>query len=294
MKYNQEKIKEVAGELALAFTKNYKCSLDEASSFFLDNILKQDEVAKLVDASANPKQLARNAVFRNFVKKCKKELYYQLRKYKSDDASLQSSLDAARKDPSDENLEQVLSEVAQFHVSSQERFEENEIFYDKLNDLFANAETIIDAGCGVQPLFFPFGRFSNVKRYAAIDKDKASIALMQEIKSIFPQRYQWLYPDVWNIGEGWDNLCTEHDVEEFDLALMLKVVAVVQRTNPELVNGLCKVPAKTIVVSGVKESMVKKQDIGRRERRLVLNFMESCGRQKIAEFDLDNEFIVIG
>jgi len=294
--YNKDKIREVAGELAAAFVKNYKCSLEEAGSFFLGSILKHDEVARLVDAAVNPKQLSRNAIFKNFVKKSRKELYYQLRKYKNnadDRAALQSALEAARAHPTEEALELLLQSVADFHVSSEERFEENDVFYDQLHQVLANAATIVDIGCGVQPLFFPAERFANITRYVALDKDKESVQLMQDIKAIFPHKYQWLHPDNWNISEGCGKICKQHGIETFDVALVLKVVAVVQRTHPELVEELKNLAAKTLVVSGVKESMVKKQDIGRRERRLLLNFIESCGRTKLAEFELKNEFVII-
>jgi hypothetical protein len=53
------------------------------------------------------------------------------------------------------------------------------------------------------------------------------------------------------------------------------------------------VPATTIIVSGVKESMVKKHDIEHKERRAINNFINICGRSITAEFQLDNEFFII-
>ena len=77
------------------------------------------------------------------------------------------------------------------------------------------------------------------------------------------------------------------------VALILKVVPVVKRIDPLLLDVLAKVPASTVVVSGVKESMVKKHDIEHKERRAITKFIELSGREVTAEFELDNEFFLI-
>jgi hypothetical protein len=294
--YNEHKIKETAGELAAAFVKNYKCSLQEAENYFLENILKQDDLAKLISSSVNAKQLGKNAMFKNFVKKGRKELYYKLRQYKNNDDHRQALLDLleeSRQNPSAEMLAELLERTAVFHVSSQERFEDNDVFYQQLSSILEQAETIVDIGCGVQPLFFPFEKYPSLKKYIALDKDAESVRLMQSFKEIFAKHYQCLHPREWAIGRDWNDILASFELERFDVALLLKLVPVVQRTHPEQVSTLLNIPANVLVVSGVKESMVKKQDIERREKRSVLNFIEAGNRQQLSQFSLQQEFIII-
>jgi hypothetical protein len=283
------KIREVAEEAGAAFVKNYKYPLAEAVNFFYDSMMKNEEVSRLIIGAASAKQLSKNATFKNFIKKNKKELYYKLRQYKSSDEDkdeLMRALADAKNDPSDVKRIALLQKLAAFHVSSQERFNEHEKFYEQLAGAVGNAASIIDVGCGVQPLFFPRHDFADVKKYVALDKDKESIKLMLAFKEVFNEKYEWLFPLVWNISEGWKE-------DSFDVALILKVVPVVKRINPLLLDVLAKVPARKVVISGVKESMVKKHDIEHKERKAITSFIKAAGRKEIGSFELENEFFII-
>lgn len=292
---NSMKIREIAEEAAAAFVKNYKYPLENAIGFFYDNMMKNEEVSKLIMSCSNTRQLSKSATFKNFIKKNKKELYYKLRKYKSSDEDkneLLQALEAAKPDPSNETRLELLQRLAAFHVSSQERFKENRKFYEQLAVIIGSAVSIVDVGCGVQPLFFPKDDFAGVKKYVALDKDKESIRLMQAFKDVFKDHYDWLYPQVWSISEGWDEVNGLQGVA-FDAALILKVVPVVKRIDPALLEVLAQIPAKVIAISGVKESMVKKHDIEHKERRAITSFINATGRKEIGSFELDNEFFII-
>lgn len=284
------KIKTTASDLAAAFVKNYKYPLQDATDFFYEKLSKNEEVARLITAAATSKQLSKNATFKEFVKKNKKELYYKLRQYKSNDANKSELLQSLNEATSPR---QLLEKLAQVHVSSQERFAENETFYTELSKTIGAATVIADVGCGVQPLFFPKHQFPSLTKYIALDKDRESVEIMQRFKEAFPAQYEWLHPMVWNISEGWEQVCKTFDVETFDAALILKVVPVVKRIDPLLLTELTAIPANTIVISGVKESMVKKHDIEHKERRAIMNFIKTSGREVINEFELANEFFII-
>ncbi|HYF33178.1 MAG TPA: hypothetical protein VD993_18765 [Chitinophagaceae bacterium] len=293
---SNDKILQVASAVAASFVKNYKCSLHEATEFFYNNLVRDTSITKLIENAASEKQLSKNSTFKNFVKQHKKELYYKLRQYKGNDASksgLMQALQLAQNDPSEASRQALLQSIAAFHVSSQERLAQNELFYRHLSQLMPDVHSIVDVGCGVQPLLFPQENFPAMEKYLALDKDKESIWLLDAVKNIFKDRYRWLFPKAWNIGEGWKDVCHEHGLADFDLALILKVVPVVKRTSPVLLEQLAAIPAKTIVISGVKESMVKKQDIERKERKAIDRFIKDSGRNAIAEFELDNEFFII-
>jgi 16S rRNA (guanine(1405)-N(7))-methyltransferase len=291
---NDIKIKAAAEEAGAAFVKNYKYPLPDAVNFFYDNMVKNEEVSKLIIGAASAKQLSKSATFKNFIKKNKKELYYKLRQYKSSDEDKQELMQAladAKADASNEKRIELLEKLAAFHVSSQERFDENEKFYDQLTGVAGNAVSIIDVGCGVQPLFFPKHEFTNLKKYVALDKDREAVKLMHAFKGI--SGYDWLFPQVWNINEEWGEITSLHGIDSFEVALILKVVPVVKRIDPALLDVLAQVPAKTIVISGVKESMVKKHDIEHKERKVITLFIKTAGRKEVGSFELENEFFII-
>ena len=284
------KIKETADELAAAFVKNYKYPLQDAADLFYDKLSKNDEISRLINTAATTKQLSKNATFKEFVKKNKKELYYKLRQYKNNDDSKTDLLQSFNEATSHK---QLLEKLAQVHVSSQERFAENETFYAELLKTIGSSAVIADVGCGVQPLFFPKEQFHLLKKYIALDKDRESVEIMYRFKETFPEQYEWLHPMAWNISEGWEEVCKTFDVDEFDAALILKVVPVVKRIDPLLLDELAKIPASTVIISGVKESMVKKHDIEHKERRAIMNFIKNSGREVVSEFELANEFFII-
>lgn len=284
------KIKELAAHLAASFVKNYKYPLQDATDYFYEKLSSNPHIAHLITNAASDKQLSKNAAFKEFVKKQKKELYYKLRKYKNNDdtrAELLQSLAGAT------SAEELLEKLAQVHISSGERFEEQADFYNELSKAINSATVIADVGCGVQPLFFPKQQFPGVRKYIALDKDRESVQIMQSFKQAFPSRYEWLYPLTWNISEGWEPVLTTFGIDAFDAALVLKVVPVVKRIDPLLLDELAKIPANTIIISGVKESMVKKHDIEHKERRAIMNFIKNSGREVTGEFELSNEFFLI-
>jgi hypothetical protein len=287
------RIRQISQEIASSFVKNYKCSLEEAERFFYDNICGNEEIRKIIMNAASDKQLSKNGAFREFIKKNKKDLYYKLRKYKSSDDALVDAVASAENDATEERRIELLGRVADFHVSSQERVSYNALFYQKLAIVIGAAATVADVGCGVQPLFLPRAQFPSLEKYIALDKDRESVELMQKFKSTFKEQYAWLHPQVWNIGNGWEQVRETAGINTFDAALLLKLVPVVKRISPALVEALAKCPAETMIISGVKEAMVKKQDVERRERKAISNFIAASGRKAVDEFELENEFFII-
>jgi 16S rRNA (guanine(1405)-N(7))-methyltransferase len=296
MEINNDKIRKAAEEAAMVFVKNYKLPLQDAIDFFYENIIKDEEISKLINNSSSEKQLSKSSAFKNFLKKNKKDLYYKLRKYKGSNENrdeLLNSINLAKSNPTENLRKELLQQLAAFHVSSQERFLENEAFYAQLENFINTAGSIIDVGCGVQPLFFPHENFPGVKKYIALDKDRESVQLMQNFGDAFSNYYSWLLPQTWNIGEGWEKIIELHGMDSFDVALVLKVVPVVKRVDPGLLEQLMQIPARTVVISGVKESMVKKHDIEHKERRAIMQFITASGRTVKAEFELENEFFIV-
>lgn len=78
--------------------------------------------------------------------------------------------------------------------------------------------------------------------------------------------------------------------ERFDLALMLKLIPVIERQNPALLERLAAIPARRLLVTGSREAMTRREDISRRELASLRRFVLLTGRRVVARFDLPNEF----
>ena len=79
-------------------------------------------------------------------------------------------------------------------------------------------------------------------------------------------------------------------VADFDLALMLKLIPVVQRQQRELIPLLLTVPAKSFLVTGSRYALTKNMDIEGRERKVIKDFIEKSGKNLTESLNTKNEF----
>jgi hypothetical protein len=97
---------------------------------------------------------------------------------------------------------------------------------------------------------------------------------------------------AWSIADGWEPLLRASGIAMFDVALMLKLVPVVARQEPEHLAILAAVPARRIVVSGSREAMAKRRSIARRERAVLDDFIAGAGWRVTAESETPDEFFL--
>jgi hypothetical protein len=105
--------------------------------------------------------------------------------------------------------------------------------------------------------------------------------------------YSLLKALVWNVKEGWEPLKAAGSADRFDVALMLKLVPVLRRIEPESLEVLRAVPADFVLLSGAKTAMVKRQSIEARERGDIERFVQGCGWQIAAEAATNSEFFYL-
>jgi hypothetical protein len=178
------------------------------------------------------------------------------------------------------------------HKSTAERLPALDEFHRQLFAHVACPATVLDVGCGLYPLVFPFdGAASGVTRYVAVDRDpKAAAAVAAYARARGDGR---VVAERWELQTGWDEVLGRSGLDGFDLALVLKMVPVIARQQRSLLTVLARTPATRWIVSGSRVSMTRRRSIERRERAVLHKFVASAGRRVEAEFVAGEEFAFV-
>jgi len=295
-------LNKLAAELADDLTRRYAIDREKAFESVVAMWAKDAALLKAANKEARPERLRRMKCFKNAVKKSKSTIYYDLRRYRADDDVFEQAVQRLRdlpKDATPSALKDVLLPVAQSHISTSERLPHRETFFQALKDTIGVPASILDVGCGVMPLIFPWDgppfvdtsgpstSRPKIECYCAADRDEKAIQTVQAYAD-------WRADDRliarhWDLSEGWRPLLEASGRESFDVALMLKLIPVVQRRSPELLSVLAEVPAKRIVVTGSRQSMVKRKSIERRESGILQDFAVNFGFVQSASFETEDE-----
>jgi len=274
--------------------RRYRIDEGAAAAAVREVFSKSDELHKILGRETSPPKVTRTRAFKDAVNAVRRNIYYDLRRYSADvesqTALIERLSEAGGAAPGE--LQSLVLGLAESHASTRERLKDREAFYGRLLPLLARPRSILDVGCGMQPLLFPFNDLKDsLELYVAADKDPASVAAVAAFARASGDRR--IVATRWDIAEGWPPLIKSCQVKEFDVAFLLKLVPVVERQRPELVDVLRETPGRLWVLTGSKVSLTKRQDIERRERSLLRRFYEASGRRVVDEFSVTEEFCLI-
>ncbi|MBF0101088.1 MAG: hypothetical protein HQK77_09300 [Desulfobacterales bacterium] len=253
---------------------------------------KHPDVYQLMIQGQAYEEIQRRASYKRFIKAVKKDIYYQLRQYhvhqKESDALQGELKQLVLQEVPWEQMTCLLEQIMSTHISTKERLPFYKTFYHELFQVIDYPESIIDIGCGLHPLSYPFHTHHHLKHYIAIDKDKQVISILNDLAPyLLPLIFKPLCMDLKDIH--WENISYTQQ-KKCDLAFMLKIVPVIQRQNKALVNLLCNVPATWVFITGNIEAMTRKQTIYHREKQLLHEFIRLSGKKMIHTFYFDTEF----
>lgn len=285
---NTEPARAAVAAVVTAATRQYRVDEPTATDWVRAVLAKDAAFRRAVEAASSGDQLLRTRAFKDAAAAAKKHVYYSLRKYRPADAG--GALEALRALPPGgpaAEREAAARAVAEGHRSTAERLPSLADFYTSLFAAVGSPRSVLDVGCGVQPVLFPFdGAGACVERYLATDKDSQAVdAVDAYSRARGDGRLAAVRADL---AGGWPRECGE-----FDVALMLKLVGVVERQERELLGVLATAPARRWVVSGSRVAMAKNRDIEKRERAAVRRFVEQAGRRVTGEFTASEEFALV-
>ncbi len=276
----QNLLREAAQKIAAQYKITYTEALDK-----LNELANKDlKLAKKTEGVTDEKELSRFSEYKNFIKKAKKTIYYDLRRFHSS-AKAEKELLSHFITHADA---QTILELTRTHASTKEREPYITVFNDQLAMFAENSKNVLDIGGGLFPLQFPYTNFSSLKNYVWLDKDKKAFDILEVFTKTLPNITFNLHKE--SIGEHtWESYLPS-GATEFDLALMIKLVPLIYRQERPLLRYLATVPAKRILITGSKESLTKKKSIYFRENETLKEFIKISGRKILNKLEIPNEF----
>ncbi len=280
-------------DVVSTIVRRYRIDEESAKNIVEEIFSKDEALRKVVEKEKSESKVKRTRAFKEAVAGVKRTIYYSLRRYsvnRDDQRALIAKLSHAEGAPR-EVIEGLALEIARSHASSRERLAHRDEFYSQLLPLIDSPASILDVGSGMQPLLFPFDQVSGLKLYLAADKDADSVAAVNAFAQASGEGR--LTAINWDLRNGWQSIFEASGVSRFDVAFLFKLVPVIERQNPELLDVLLETPARRWVVTGSMISLTKRQRIEKRERAIVRRFCEAANRRVIHEFSVAEEFGIV-
>jgi len=287
-------MEELAHELAAEVARSYRIEVETAHRIIVDLWRRDAALQELAAAEPDARRLKRTRAYKRAASAAKASVYQGLRTYRRDadglDEGLQrlQGLAAAGASAADPRAEAARELALRAHVSTAERIGEAAAFFDAVFELAGEPRSVLDLGCGVQPLMYPFhGRGRSTRRYVALDRDATAVEVVRAWARLLGGGV--LEARRWSLSEGFAGLAGPGSGGRFELALALKLVPVLQRQERARLELLREVPARRLLATGSREAMVKRRSIRHREERSLRSFAERAGLPVLGVLETGSE-----
>lgn len=278
---------QLAEQLAQDAARRYRIGAEQARSRIEGTWHGHQALRALARKTPSPRALARTRIYRQAASEAKKDIYYGLRRYRPDSDEFSKGLERLRRATTDAECRAAREALARSHASTAERWPDLDGFLECTHPVWGECATLLDLGCGLMPLLFPFERVGGrLRRYVACDRDAGC---MEAVNARGQGLGGVLEGQVWDIGDGWEALAAQTGIKRYDAAFLLKLVPVVARQQPHLLAALAETPADWLVVTGSRQALARRQDISRRERAVIGSFAKRHGLAIESEFETPSE-----
>ncbi len=278
---------QLAERLARTVAQRYRIGADQARGRIEGTWRSDQALRALARKTPSPGALARTSLYRRAASQARKDIYYRLRRYRRDGDEFSEALERLRRAASGAPCQAAREALARSHASTAERWPDLADFLRHTQPVWGDCATLLDVGCGLMPLLFPFGRIGGrLRRYVACDRDARCV----EAVNAGPQTPSGVLEGcVWDIGDGWAALESRTGIKRYDAAFLLKLVPVVARQQPRLLATLAAAPADWLIVTGSRQALARRRDISRRERAALGAFAKRHGLIVESEFETPSE-----
>lgn len=287
-------VSQLAGELAEVVAKRYRIDVETARTLIMEAWAAEPALWQQAAQEHDPARLARTRAYKQAADRAKTKIYYHLRRYRQDDPGLHDAaqrlreLAAAGIGMGDPQAVAARDAVVRSHVSTRERLDDLAAFFAALLQLVPAPTSILDLGCGVMPLLYPFdGTGSSTTTYVALDRDAVAVEVCDAWAGLVGEGR--LRAQRWALHDGFAGITGPEPGGTFALALALKLVPVIARQEREQLHVLAGAPARRLLVTGAKQAMVKRRAIDRREERVLRAFAEDHGLAIVGTLDTPSE-----
>ena len=285
---------EVTRELARSTARLYRINVDDAAAIIAPIVEGDAALQRAIATKADLAELRRMRVFKDVEKAARRLIYAQLRRYKRSEDAIESATQRLETlAPGEEPAAgaAAVETILASHTSTAERLDHQDEFRAAMLRHAAGARTILDVACGMMPLMFPFEEFPQLDRYVALDRDRASVRAVRAFARWSGLRA--LRALQWAVADGWGPVETLGEARPFDVAFLFKLVPVIARQEPAMLETLSRTPARRLVVTGSVHGLVKRQSILRREERDIRLFVERFGFSVEDHYVGGNELIFV-
>jgi 16S rRNA (guanine(1405)-N(7))-methyltransferase len=286
---------QLADDLAEAVARRYRVSRDDAKEAILCEWSRRPDLLEAVGKATGPDEVKRMRAYRDAAAAVKKDIYYRLRRYRQERTVNSRGIAALARLASDSEAsdrEATIRQIVDEHVSTAERLPHLTEFFENLVAMIGVPETIVDVGCGVLPLVVPFDRSMHATcEYWALDKDPAAMEAVREYARVRADGR--VRPIDWSASQGWAAAYEAGLPRSSEVGLLLKVVPVIARQSSSLLTVLAQTPTERLVISASREAMAKRQDIERRETRIVRRFLADYGLSELSSFRTPDEVVFL-
>ena len=278
---------QLAERLAQDAARRYRIGAEQARSRIECAWRSQPALRALARKTPSPRALARTRLYRQAAAQAKKDIYYHLRRYRSNADDFSAGLERLRRAATQAQCRAAREALARGHASTAERWPDLDGFLEGTQAAWGDCATLLDVGCGLMPLLFPFDRVGGgLRRYVGCDRDARCMAA---VNACGQGLGRVLSGHVWDIADGWAALEAQTGIQRYDAAFLLKLVPVVARQQPRLLTTLAAVPASRLIVTGSRQALARRQDISRRERAVIRGFAQRHGLIVESEFETPSE-----
>ena len=288
-----------------AICAGYRITPENARALCDNYISRRPDLLRKILPKLGEQDVTRLKAYKTLMKDVRKHIYYYLRRYQPE----KETVERLRQQLSDmvaastplEDIAPVIRQLLGTHISTQERLDDYHEFYETLFRLIDPPRNIIDVGCGIHPLSYPYGggygkrvisqaMGNSPDVYVSIDKQVDVIETLQIFApAVVPTRLIAVCADIGEIE--WEPFAGEFlNSGMFDVALMLKLIPVLARQQWHLTATLAALPARRMLITATSEAMTRKQNIRKREERFLREFIELTGRRVQAAFQVGHEF----
>lgn len=277
-------------ELLSAVTKQYRVD-DVTADQLLRESLTSSQVAAVVEKAKLPADIRRTRIYKDAIAAAKGHVYHALRRYRADgeqQAALIARLRDGGRTLATAELTETVQQLLAGHASTRERQADAGAFYAFLVEAIGPATSLLDVGCGIQPLMFPFASLPNLRNYVAVDSNQQSVDAVAAFALATGNIALHAIHD--NLSGSRNPVLSAAGQAEFDIALLLKLIPVVARQSRELLAALEQTPARRWIVTGSTTGLAKRTSILRREQTVLRRFIADSGRAIREEFTFGEEF----
>ncbi len=179
----------------------------------------------------------------------------------------------------------IILELLKAHTSTNERLPICQMLYCDIFKKCKKVKSILDLGCGLNPLYIPFVPELQNKRYVAVDVNNNTTNLLNKF---FETR------NINGIAKTCDILTTIPN-EKFDMVFMFKIVPLIEAQRKNYLNEFIKsINAKYIVITFPTKT-VSGKNVNMQENYTTrfLNFCKTQQLKVILEKTYENEAVFI-